>query len=172
MFEHWTRCEATVVARQVRTAPAGYEATYDFVLDVVPPDAPPLRVTIHEGTFGPKGGFRNPAVGEVVGVLYDARSRKVKFDNDDPRLNASVADQARSDSFGATATADPGTPPPAPFDPAAAMRALTEQTRPMPVAAPGRSAVDRLATLRDLHDQGMLSDQEYETQRQRIISSI
>lgn len=172
MFEHWARCEATVVARRVRTAQAGYAATYDFVLDVVPPDAPPLRVTIHEGTFGPKGGFRSPAVGEVVGVLYDTKSRKVKFDNDDPRLNASLAGQARADSFASTANANPGTPPQAPFDPSAALRALTEQTRPMPVATPGASAVDRLATLRDLHDQGMLSDEEYETQRHRIINSI
>lgn len=172
MFEHWTRCEATVVARQVRTAQAGYEPTYDFVLDVAPPDAPPIRVTIHEGMFGPKGGFRSPRVGETVGVRYDTRSRKVKFDNEDPRLNASLAGQARADSFTATANAAPGTPPPPPFDPSAALRALTEQTRPMPVATPGGSAVDRLATLRDLHDQGMLSDEEYETQRRRIINSI
>jgi len=186
---HWESAEATIVAKQVRTAKPGYEPEYDYVVEVRPADGAPLRATIHEGFRGPKGGFADPAVGDAVGVLYDAKSQKVRFDNSDPRLNRDALEQPAADAFAAAASAAPGTTAPGlpggatavgdaastPLieallsgqgtDALGGLRAMSTTAQP---ADPG----DRLAKLKELRDKGLLSDAEYEAQRQKIIDAI
>jgi hypothetical protein len=190
---HWEPAEATIIARNPRAQAAGYEPNYDFVLDVRPSTGSPLRVTIHEGFTAPAGGFRNPSVGEVVGVLYDPKSQRVKFDNSDPRLSAAPAGQAVADGFAAVAAAPPGTSSVGPGTPDASelpgtvqsfsgeaatemLGALlgsggVEAVADMKAHAAGDPA-ERLAKLQALRDKGVLTEAEYEAQRQRIIEAI
>ena len=189
----WERAEATVVARSVRTQRAGFAPDYDFVLDVRPSSDPPLRVTIHEGFTAPDGGFSNPSVGDVVGVLYDPKNQHVKFDNSDPRLSAGPAKQAVSEAFADIASAPPGTPaagaeiPGGPGSPANVQTFTGEAANEMLGALLGPGGADavagmkaraagdptsRLAKLQALKDSGVLTEAEYETQRQKIIEAI
>jgi hypothetical protein len=190
---HWEPAEATVIARNPRAQAAGYEPNYDFVLDVRPSTGPPLRVTIHEGFTAPAGGFRSPSVGDVVGVLYDPKSQHVKFDNSDPRLSAAPAGQAVAGGFAAIAAAPPGTSPSRAGSPDASELAGTVQSfsgeaatemlgallgsggadavADMKARAAGNPA-ERLAKLEALRDNGVLTEAEYEAQRQKIIEAI
>jgi hypothetical protein len=183
MFERWERCEATVVARQVRTSEAGYEV----VLDVVPTSAPPLRVVLDEGTDRSSRGFREPQVGELVGVFYDVNSRAVKFDDDDPRLSLAAGKQAIADAFASVSASAAGALSPAPTGYGAGVYAASTvegevffagrtpdvlasmHTPPSGLAAdPG----ERLVKLQALKEQGFLTEDEYRLQRQRLIDTI
>jgi hypothetical protein len=190
---HWEKAEATVVARTVRVQPR-----YDFVLDVCPGSGPPLRVTIHDG---PAGDFADPAVGDVLRVLYDPKNQHVKWDYSDPWLLDSAADRrAGGNAFTAAAAAPFGTPPGVQghgvtgvagsvqylsgaaasemlaslFGPdgAGAIAALRDQARGQAVPGPAPDLGERLARLQALRDRGMLTEAEYEGQRQKIISEI
>ena len=193
---HWEKAEATVVARTVRVQPAGRRPHYDFIVDVRPGSGPPLRVTMHDG---PAGDFDDPQVGDVLGVLYDPKHQHVKWDYSDPWLLDSAAERrVADDAFAAAAGAPPGTLPgvfgpgmtgfsgnveylsgaaasdmlanlfgPGSAETIAAMRAQAEGQ-----AAPSRDPAERLARLRALRDSGVLTEAEYEAQRQRIIGAI
>jgi hypothetical protein len=51
---------------------------------------PPLRVTIHDG---PAGDFDDPAVGDVLRVVYDPKHQHAKWDLSDPWLVDAAADR-------------------------------------------------------------------------------
>jgi hypothetical protein len=195
---HWEKAQATVVARTVRVQPAGRAPHYDFVVDVRPVSGSPLRVTIHDG---PAGDFDDPVVGDVLGVLYDRKNQHVKWDYSDPwLLDAAAERRAAGDAFAAAAWAPPGTPPgfagpgapgfaggvqflsgeaasemlgtlfgPGGAEAIAAMRARAGGQAP---AADPADPAERLAKLRALRDSGLLTEAEYEAQRQRIIGAI
>jgi hypothetical protein len=143
---------------------AGFEPNYDYVVDVKASDGSLVRATLHEGIHAPTGGVRNLAVGEVVGVLRDAKRQHVKFDISDPRLSAAPTGTASaSDAFDAVASAPPRTPSiPSAGD-------VTNVT--VSVHGSGDPA-QRLTKLQALRDSGILSDSEYESARQAIIDSI
>jgi hypothetical protein len=187
----WEAAEATVVARQVRSQRAGFEPNYDFVVDVSPSSGPSIRATIHEGFRGPTGGFAAPSIGDVVGVLYDPKSREVKFDNADPRLSRAPATQSAADAFAAAAAAQPGTAATGTGlsggvqvssgtdasgmlgalmsgQGADALAAIKGAEQPTEAADPA----ERLAKLKALKDSGILTEAEYESQRQKIIGAI
>ena len=185
----WEAAEATVVARQVRTQRAGFEPNYDYVVDVRPASGPPLRATIHEGFAGPAGGFAPPAVGAVIGVLYEAKSQKVKFDNADPRLSRAGSEQSAADAFAAAASAQPGNPAAAGLSAGPQVVSGAEASAILGAVFSGQEAdvlaaikgaqsaeagdpTDRFARLQALKDNGVLTEAEYEAQRQRIISEI
>jgi len=83
---HGERCQATVVhAQQVAKVATNDYRKYQFVVDVHPGGAEPVRVEITE-TFT-VGGLK-PAVGDVVGVRWDPASGRAVFDLDgDPRYD-------------------------------------------------------------------------------------
>ena len=188
---HWEKAEATVVARTVRVQPAGSRPRYDFVLDVRPGSGPPLRVTIHDG---PGDDFADPVAGDVLRVLYDPKNQHVKWDLSDPWLVDSAADRraAAAAPFGIA----PGTPGFGItgsagsvqflsgaaasemlnnlFGPggAEAIAAMKAQARGQAVPGAGSDPGERLARLQALRDRGLLTEAEYEAQRQRIISEI
>ncbi len=189
---HWEKAEATVVARTVRVHPAGSRPRYDFVLDVRPASGAPLRVTVHDG---PAGDFDDPVPGDVLRVLYDPKNHHVKWDYSDPWLADSAADRRA-----AGAGAPFGTPLGAPgygiassagsvqylsgtaasemlnnlFGPggAEAIAAMKAQARAQAAQGAAPDAGERLARLQALRDRGLLTEAEYEAQRQRIISEI
>jgi hypothetical protein len=159
---HWARAEATIIAKQPRPMTGGYEQTYNYVVDVHPLDGPPIRATIHEGFLAPDGGLADPAIGDTVGVLYDAKHQKVKFDNADPRLSLAPGKQAAADAFAEAATAAPGTALPA--------GAFSGQVVPT-INLSGDSVSSRLAKLERLRDSGLLDEASYRSARQSIIGS-
>jgi hypothetical protein len=165
---HWEKAEATVVARTVRVQPAGYRPHYDFVLDVRPGNGPPLRMTIHDG---PSGDFDDPLVGDVLGVLYDPKHQHVKWDSTDPRfVDTAVARRAGSVQVlsGTAASEMLG----ALFGPGGAEAIAEMRARAGDQAASAADPAERLARLRTLRDSGVLTEAEYEAQRQKIISAI
>jgi hypothetical protein len=192
---HWEKAEATVVARTVRAQPAGRGPHYDFVVDVQPMSGPPLRMTIQDG---PAGDFNDPAVGDVLGVLYDPKHQHVKWDLSDPWLLDAAADQRTArETFSVTAMGPPGTfggPGPGMggfngnvqyLSGAAASEVLSnlfgaggaETIAALRANATdhGASVVDpaeRLSRLRGLLDSGLLNEAEYEARRQKIIDEI
>jgi hypothetical protein len=146
--------------------------------------------------------FREPVVGDVVRVLIDPKSGKVKFDKSDPRISLKAARAQEQARFAEAAAGRPGTvaASPAPDhsgttpsithlegvrvinaadaapvlqaflsgDPQAGDRAISELRQQ---AAPP-SVAERLSALQLLKDTGVLTDEEYDEQRQRIIGSI
>ncbi|MEZ0356925.1 hypothetical protein [Mycobacterium sp. SA01] len=92
MFDSWRvrrrgqHCQATVVhAQQAAKIATNDYRKYQFVVDVHPPGAAPVRIEITE-TFT-VGGLK-PAVGDIVGVRWDATSNRAVFDLDgDPRYD-------------------------------------------------------------------------------------
>jgi hypothetical protein len=186
MFERFQRCEATVVARHIRTSTAGLEPDYDVVVDVVTPDTATVRVTVHERRAD---GFRSPQVGEVVGVLFEAASQRADFDREDPRLARVAGHQASTAAYAIVGSANgtSGTLPPVPtgFGDGLYASSTSESDEPFfggtpEVLAsmhtpPGGIAADpgeRLAKLQALKEQGLVSEDEYRVQRQRLIDTI
>jgi hypothetical protein len=163
--KRWEAADATIVAmRPWTTSDEGRVQKWEFVADVRPSNGPPFRATFHDGFFVRKAG--TPSVGEVVGVLFDPKSHKVKFDQSD------LAPEPRPDPFQAAASAAPGTPVPGQFP--GIVEALSSIAAANPAApnAPAADPTERLAKLQALKDQGVLSDAEYQAQRQKILDAI
>lgn len=160
---HWTRAEATVVAKEKRPQEYGTAQEYNYLIDVQPPDGPPIRTTIHYGFRAPDGGFADPAVGETFGVLYDAKRGKAKFDVSDPRLSAAGDKEAEADAFAAAKAAAPGTPPP---PPAAGTTVTT-----VVVGDGSGDPADRLEKLDKLRQSGLIDDASYRSAREALGGS-
>ena len=192
---HWEKAEATVVARTVRAQAGGHRPHYDFVVDVRPYSGPPLRMTIQEGP----ADFADPSVGDVLGVLYDRKNQHVKWDTSDPWLRDSAAGQwGGGDQFASAVEALADTLPGAPWSetagfagsvqslsgadasemldtllgPGGAERIAAMKARARAQTAPAADPAERLARLQALRDNGVLTEAEYQAQRQKIISAI
>ena len=182
---HWEKAEATVVARTVRGHHAGRLPHYDFVVDVRPLNGPPVRLTIQDG---PAGDIPDPSAGDVLGVLYDPKHQHVKWDLSDPWLRDSAGSgfdgtQPDLSSLGVTVsggssvqylTGDAANEMLGALfgqggggaEAIAALRASAGHQ-----GSAGTTA-ERLTKLQALRDQGLLTEAEYEAQRQRIIGAI
>ena len=184
---HWEKAEATVVARTVRAQAVGRRPHHDFVVDVRTYSGSTHRMTIQDGP----ADFADPSVGDVLGVLYDRKNQHVKWDTSDPWLRDSAAAQrAGGDAF-------TGSAPGAPWSgmagfagvqtlsgaaasemlesllgPGSAETIAAMKARARDHAAPAADPAERLARLQALRDGGVLTDAEYEAQRQRIIGAI
>src|SRR5260370_36302537 len=114
----WQPAEATVIeAISEPKAPknivgepsVGYEDwTYKAVVEVRPAGAAPFRTQL--GLRKPIDHFRFPKAGPV-GVLLDPKSRKVKWDRDDPRVYSDRDDATRQQDFDAALRAPAGSSP-------------------------------------------------------------
>ena len=142
-------------------------------------------MTIQDGP----ADFDDPSVGDVLGVLYDPKNQHVKWDTSDPWLRDSAAAQwAGGGAFASTPATLTGTGfagsvqslsgaaasemldsllGPGGAETIAAMKARMRDQ-----AVPAADPAERLARLKALRDGGVLTDAEYEAQRQRIISAI
>ncbi|MGO9903997.1 MAG: SHOCT domain-containing protein [Solirubrobacteraceae bacterium] len=179
MFGHdWQPAQAKIVDKRLKSASGGgVGGTYEFVADVQPADGPVFRATIQEPDIATD--FWAPERGDVIKVLIDPKSHKVKFDKSDPKISYKAHRRAAQERFDAEARA---TPPSvgvdAPTGVAAAAAAdesidISELLRSAVQARQGaRDPAERLAKLQALKDQGVLSDAEYTAARQQIIESI
>jgi len=192
---HWEKAEATVVGRFVREQAVGRTPRYDFLVDVRPYGGSPQRMTIQDGP----ADMDDPADGDVLGVLYDRKNQRAKWDGSDPWLrDSAAARRAGGDGFASAAAAPPGTPPGAPWPgmagfaggvqtfsgaaasemldtllgPAGAEAIAAMKARARDQAAPAADPAGRLARLQALRDGGVLTEAEYEAQRQEIIRAI
>ncbi len=210
---NWDRGEATIVARNAKYSSDGSVATYEFVADVSPIDAPPFRATIHEPTIATD--FWAPSIGDVVSVLIKSKDSKVKFDKDDERLSVKAYEARTKQAFVDVQNQPLGTPVGSsqPWSPAgsatdgalpdsviaklaqlgiapggqmqilgrdsaqaqavlAAFGITPASAVASAASAAAPSAETRLARIATLHQQGLLTDAEYATQRERIISEL
>jgi hypothetical protein len=94
---HWVRMQGTIVAAQVvRTTGDGMVSIREYAVDVRTPEGEVFRARVHEPRLAMD--FLPPAVGAVVGVEVDPRTRQVRFDKDDPTLSSKAAKQARGNA--------------------------------------------------------------------------
>ena len=106
--KHWTAARGTIVDRKGKTTGDGMVTTYEFVVDVTTEGGEVFRAKAEEPRIAT--GFKDPLVGDNVAVEYDAESRKVRFDKDDPALSWKHYKKSRADKFDASLAAPAGTP--------------------------------------------------------------
>jgi hypothetical protein len=185
---HWESAEATIVATKVAViTAAGYVNRLEYAVDVHPANGPVFRATLREPKFI-KGGFHQPAVGAVVGVLFDPKSQEAKFDTSDPRIKITTQEEAARAAYEAATSAPPGTTVPgvpgqvqvlSGSDAAPIVNALLSNPSLSGVEGlqalhpdTGGSPAERLEKLEDLKAKGLISDAEYAAQRQKIIDAV
>jgi hypothetical protein len=94
VFGHqWQSAEGVVVdSRIARFDPVGPGwnelPVHEFIVDVHLPDGEVFRATVEQGKVAA------PEVGATVGVRVDSKTRKVIFDDKDPRLNVDAVMRA------------------------------------------------------------------------------
>ncbi len=146
--QQWDKAEAKIVLRDAKFSGDGSVATYTYVADVRMASGETFRATVKEPTIATN--FWPPDIGNTVSVFVRAKDRKVKFDKDDDRLSVKAHDAARKRAFKAAQQQPAGT--------------STWPTSTDPEA--------RLAKLAALRDRGLLSAEEYDEQRRRILDEL
>ncbi len=159
-------------------------------MDVHPEDGEPFRAEVPDAGHGignftilPSLNFEPPTKGDTVTVEFDPKTKKTRFDLSDPRLQQKASRKARDKAQHADYEAALGAPP-ASTDPSGLGgdpelaelleldKAETGAAR-APSAAPASGPEARLAQLQqlaDLHDRGVLNDDELEAEKARILS--
>jgi hypothetical protein len=163
----WVKAKGRVVAvdRHSTTMEGGQPGSYDsgYVIDVQPPDGEPFRAQVdpaghYIGHFGVESlNFKHPNEGDVVSVEYDPASKKVRFDMSDPALQEKASRKARDTATHAEYEA-----------------ALAAGSPESAVPEPGISndSLDRLEHLGDLHEQGMLTDEEFAAAKAKLLGEV
>jgi len=83
----WIKTEGTVLATRVVSAgPNNTAVVLEFVVEVHPEGGPAFKAKVGQPYISTN--FWKPDVGEAVGVEYDDKSKRVRFDKSDPRLSA------------------------------------------------------------------------------------
>ena len=111
MFEHWESAEATVVATRrlsnwSRQGVEGPACPYEYIVDVRPAGEPTFRATFHDALM--HGNVKHPAEGDVVNVLFDAKSQKVKL-SDEYKFSPAQEGKDATNQFRAVGNAPPDT---------------------------------------------------------------
>jgi hypothetical protein len=107
----WEPAEATIVLVNIKHySGSGMTATREWAADVRKANGTVVRAKIDEPRIATN--FWAPVAGDVVKVEVDAKSGKVRFDMDDPKVNAKARLRAEKDAFAAALHQAPGTPTP------------------------------------------------------------
>jgi putative oligomerization/nucleic acid binding protein len=109
-----------------------------------------------------------PRVGGVVAVLYDPTDHsKLVIDDSDAALRAAFTEDLRRRS------GQPSGDPQTTGGQGRLVIAVNGQVQglgsPAAAAPPAADPLDRLSKLADLHDRGVLTDAEFETQKQQLL---
>ncbi len=190
----WDKAEATIVARDAKFTGDGSVATYTYVADVRLPTGETFRATINEPTIATD--FWAPSIRDVVSVLVKSKDRKVNFDKDDERLSVKAFHAAKKKAFEDAQNQPPGTPPAGSTPSVGLPDAMASKLAQLGIApmqvftadsAQGQAALAafshlgapdvatpeaRLKKLQTLHEQGLLTADEYAEQRHRILDQI
>ena len=109
----WEPAEATIVLVNVKhVSSSGSTVTYEYAADVRKADGTVVRAKIDEPRLAID--FWPPSVGDVLKVEVEAKSGKVRFDMDDPKLSVKAHERATKDAFAAALEQAPGSPTAAP----------------------------------------------------------
>jgi hypothetical protein len=194
--------EAVIVEQHIKHhgGGIGLNDLSEWVADVTSTDGQTRRVVIPLPNLATD--FREPSAGDVVGVLVDPKNGRVKFDKSDPRLSLKAERAEGDRRFQATASGPVGSKVDGPTTPsdtaqqsvttvgAAEVVSASEATTFLQAFLSGDSQAsahaiadlrahstapsiaDRLSQLEQLKATGALSADEYEAQRQKIVSSI
>lgn len=107
--KNWLPAEATILqVHTTKTTGDGMVSIHEFAADVRTPEGEVFRARIGEPKFAMD--FFPPSAGMVVRVEYEAKSRAVRFDKDDPRLSVKRRKQAKDASFEALLRDPPEVP--------------------------------------------------------------
>jgi len=135
----WEPAEATIVLVNIKhVSGSGSTVTQEWAADVRKADGTVVRAKIDEPRLAIN--FWAPVVGDVVKVEVDAKSGKVRFDMDDPKLSARAHHRAKEDAFAAALDQAPGTPTAAPV-PGVAMPGVAMSGVDMPGGMAGLGAL-------------------------------
>ena len=108
MFDHWQKADAKVI--DCRHEGDDVRGTNEFLVEVQPAGAEPFRARVAAEVpiwkMGDLLDFKEPDVGDVVGVEYDPKNHKVRFDFNDPRLSRSTSEAASDARFDAELRGD------------------------------------------------------------------
>jgi hypothetical protein len=159
----WVKASATII--ESPDAPAGAtEPTFgrtreyhEYMVETLGPKGQPFR-----GYVGMKSAFIH-AVGEPMAVEVNVKTGQIRLDPQG--MSAIIRQQAESRRGSAWLASQ-----------ARAGAADDGAVGPVPGAAGAAdgsaSAENRLATLKQLHDKGMLTEAEYQAKREQIIGEI
>lgn len=150
--KNWEPGQATIVDTHIKsTSGDGMTANREFAADVVPASGEPFRALIQSPTIATN--FWDPSIGDVVKVLIDPKSKKVKFDKSDPKLSYKEQQKATDSKFQAS---------------------LAQPSAAPAMSIPDRAEVakQRIEDLKKLKDQDLITDEEFEAKRREIIASL
>jgi hypothetical protein len=104
--KNWVSAQGTVVASQpVKTTGDGMVTIYEYAVDVSTADGEVFRAKVDEPRIAID--FMAPALGAVVRVEFEPKSRKVRFDKDDPTLSQKAIKRQRAADFDAALNSPP-----------------------------------------------------------------
>jgi hypothetical protein len=106
--KQWTAASGHIVDRRVAHATADGVVNYEFVVDVTTPSGEVFRAKAGEPRIATN--FRDPSIGMTVRVEYEAKSRQVRFDKDDPQLSWKTYTKAQDSGFNDSLNAPAGSP--------------------------------------------------------------
>jgi hypothetical protein len=107
--KHWTPASGLIVdKRTVRSTGDGMASIHDYVVEVTTASGEVFRAKAGEPRIAID--FRDPFVGDTVGIEYEEKSREIRFDKDDPRLSVKAYKKAKASTFDDSLHAAPGTP--------------------------------------------------------------
>jgi hypothetical protein len=106
--KRWTAASGHIVDRRVAHATADGVVNYEFVVDVTTPSGEVFRAKAGQPRIATN--FRDPSIGMKVGVEYEAKSRQVRFDKDDPQLSWKTYTKAQDSGFNDSLNAPAGSP--------------------------------------------------------------
>jgi hypothetical protein len=170
----WEPGEATIVARkEIKSigrhgvdVSAAKLKSYEFVADVRPASGGAVFRTVLHEPFDERV-WRRPSVGDLVAVKCDAGRQKAKFDTG-PATSAVKAQEAQSAGTPGSVSRMKEILAQAKVEMAAGQVAA-HGARDEPTA--GDDRLERLERLAGLRDHGVLSDEEFVTEKARILGS-
>jgi hypothetical protein len=187
LLKHGECADARVLEIDVpKNQSPGAFLTHKFVVEVQPAGAQPFQAQVKDAF----NVFWAPKRGDLLKVRFNPKSRKVAFDlKGDPRYDHTLQKpagqwtpgEARPPSiFGTSSTGgvEPRTGMPDANAIAAAIAAAQQAAAGMaataagPGATSGGGAVDRLQQLAQLRDAGVITSEDFEAQKRRILESL
>ena len=150
----WEKAQALIIeARAARHGGGRDSFVHGFIADVTTASGETFRAELEDPLFSPD--FLEPDVRDTVGVEFDPKSRKVRFDTSDPKLSIRAHRHAERERFDQALRQPAGTPAGEPGEPTPIQQLTMRHAR-----------IDELAAL---HGQGSISDEDYRSQVRSIL---
>lgn len=108
--KHWSPAQGLIVDRRVTHSSVDGPTYYEFVVDVTTAEGEVFRTKA--GPPHLTSDFMSPQVGMNVKMEYEAKSRDVRFDMDDPQLSWKAHKKGAKSGFDNLLGQAPGTPAP------------------------------------------------------------